>query len=91
MKSTFAIYPAIMENTEDSFMKCMPHILMHESYNTSISTMSNSFHNIIVVIMKSISAIFVSCTEAITSWPQIVTYAWLWKKNGAYIGPKVAP
>ena len=58
MKSTSAIYPTITENMEDSLVKRVPHIL------TSISAISNSFHNITAV--RSVSAIFVSCTEAIT-------------------------
>ena len=62
---TSAIYPAIMENMEDSLVKRVPHILMRESHNTSISAMSNSFHSIIV--MRSVSTIFVSCIEAIMS------------------------
>ena len=28
-------------------MKCVPHILIHESHTVSISAMSNSFHNIV--------------------------------------------
>ena len=46
---------------EDSLVKRAPHILMRESHNASISAMSNSFHNIIAV--RSVLAIFVSCTE----------------------------
>jgi len=63
MKNTSAICPAIMENTEDSLVECPPHTLMREIHNALISAMSNSFHNIIAV--KSVSVIFVSCTEAI--------------------------
>jgi len=48
--------------------------------------MPNLFHNIIVV--KSVSTIFVSCTVAITRKPQILTYAWLWRKNGGTEGFK---
>jgi len=55
---------AITENMKDSLVKRVPHILMHESHNVSISAMSNSFHNITAV--RSVSVIFVSCTEAIT-------------------------
>ena len=32
--------------------------------------------------MRSASSIFMSCTEAITHLLQIVTYVWLWRKNG---------
>jgi len=64
MKSISAIHIAIMENTEDPLVKCMPYnFLMHESQNVSISAMSNSFHNIMAV--RSVSAIFVSRAEAI--------------------------
>ena len=62
MKSTSAIHPAITENMEDSLMKHAPHISMRESHDAWISTMSNSFHNITAV--RSVSAIFVSHTEA---------------------------
>jgi len=52
MKSTSAIHPAITENMEDSLVKRLPYILMHESRsiytgesrNTSISAMSNSLN-----------------------------------------------
>jgi len=50
MKSISAIHPAITENTENTLVKCTPHpiaIAIHESHNTSISAMSNSFHNIV--------------------------------------------
>jgi len=57
-KSTSAIHPAITENAKDS------HILMHKSRNALILAILNSFHNITAV--RSVSAIFVSCTEAIT-------------------------
>ena len=63
MKSTSAIHPAITENTEDSLMKRAPLITMRESHNASISAMLNSFYYIIAV--GSISAIFMSHTEAI--------------------------
>ena len=48
---------------EDSLVKRVPHISMQENHNASISAMSNLFHNIIA--LWSVSAIFVSCTEAI--------------------------
>jgi len=46
MKRSSAIYPAIAENTEDSLVKCVPHISIHESHNASVLAMSNSFYNI---------------------------------------------
>ena len=39
----------------------MPHISMHESYNASISAISNSFHKIIAV--RSVSAILILLTS----------------------------
>jgi len=35
VKSTSEIHPAITENTEDSLVKCMPHLSMRESHNNS--------------------------------------------------------
>jgi len=52
-----------MENTEDYLVKRDPHILLHESHNTSISAMSNSLHNITAI--RSVSSVFVPRTEAI--------------------------
>jgi len=52
-----------MENYEDSLVMRTPQILMGESHNTSISAISNSFHNIIAA--RSVLAIFASHTEAI--------------------------
>ena len=49
MKNTSAIHPAIMNNTEDSLVKCAPHILICESYNSLISAVLNSFHYNIAV------------------------------------------
>ena len=49
MKSISVIYPAITENTENILVKRVPHILIHESYNTSILAISNSFHSIVKV------------------------------------------
>ena len=43
----------------------------HAPYKASISAMSNSYHHIIVV--RSVSVIFVSRTEAIMCLPQIIT------------------
>ena len=45
MKSISAIHPAITENTENSLMKCVPNISIRGSHKTSISAISNSFHN----------------------------------------------
>ena len=64
MKSTSAIHPAIMKNMEDSLVKRGTRISISESHNVSISAMSNSFHTITAV--RSVSAMFMSCTEAIT-------------------------
>ena len=50
-------------NTEDSLVRHAPHMSMHESHNASISAILNLIRNIIAVI--SVSAIFVSRTEAI--------------------------
>jgi len=47
MESISAIHLAIMENTENTLVKRVPHTLIRESHNASISAMSNSFHNII--------------------------------------------
>ena len=35
MKSISAIYPAIMENAENSLVNCVPHALIHESLDFS--------------------------------------------------------
>ena len=58
-----SIHPAIMKNIEDLLVMHAPHISMHESHNALISAILSSFHNIIAV--RSVSAIFVSHTEAI--------------------------
>ena len=44
MKSISTMHPAITENTENILVKRASHISIRESHNTSISTMSNSFH-----------------------------------------------
>jgi len=63
-KRTSVIHPTIMENTEDSLVKGMPHISVDESHNTLISAISTLIHSTIAV--RSVSAIFGFCTEAIT-------------------------
>jgi len=40
-------HPVITENTENTLVKHAPHTSIHESYNASVSVMSNSFHNIV--------------------------------------------
>ena len=50
MKSTSAIHPAITENTEDSFVRQVPHISMCESHNALITAMLNLFHNNIIAV-----------------------------------------
>jgi len=44
---------------------------MHEIHNTSISAILNSFYNITAV--RSVSVMFVFCTEAIMCSAQILT------------------
>ena len=46
-KKHLCIHPAITENTENILVKRAPHISVRESHNASISSMSNSFHNIV--------------------------------------------
>jgi len=56
-KSTSAIHLAIMENMEDSLVMRARHISMHENSNALISEL--------IIALTSVSAIFVSFTEAI--------------------------
>ena len=68
MKSISAIHPAITENTENMLVKHASHISIRESHNTldnsSISAMSNLFHNILAWHnTRNTTAIFMSRTE----------------------------
>ena len=47
MKSISAIHQALTENMDNMLVKHVPHILILESHNASISAMSNLFHNIV--------------------------------------------
>ena len=62
-------------NTENILVKCAPHILICESYNTSISAIFILFHNIVSKhSMRSASAIFMSRTETFMCLLQIVYF-----------------
>ena len=90
MKSISAIHPAITENMENILVKCAPHILIRESHNASISAMSNSFHNICSKegIAREVPQQSLSCAEAITCLPQIVTLRGCEEKYGRSKGYK---
>jgi len=47
VKSICAVHPDLTENTENSLVKHVPHISIHESHNASILAISNSFHSTI--------------------------------------------
>jgi len=81
--STFAV---IIENMEDSLMKCAPHILIRESHDISILAMSNSLQakKEWKVVLQSIQ----SHTEYLL---QTVTYTVVKKSVGKQRKEKVAP
>jgi len=89
MKSIFAIHPAITENTENMLMKCVPHFLIHESHNVSISAMSSLFHSI---VSKAKYEKFL-CDLSVSHWSHYVSTAnhylkQFWRKHGDSKGYK---
>ena len=85
MKSTSAIHPTIKE---DSLVKHGPHISMRESHNCNIKLILLHY----TVVIRSVSAIFVSFTEVIICTNcESSPICSCEERMGAQKGSKVAP